>query len=400
MSRKICIVTGSRAEYGLLKGLIGAVAGDPALSLQLIVTGSHLVPEFGMSCREIEADGFPIARRIEMQLASDTGVGTAKATGLGIIGFADALTDLQPDIVVLLGDRFETLAAAVAALQTGFPIAHLHGGELTQGSIDDAMRHAITKMAALHFVAAEPYRDRVIAMGEPPERVFLVGGMGIDAIVHTDFADRAALEHRLGLAFGACTLLVTFHPPTADPGAAGRQCAELLAALETLPDTRVVFTMANTDAGGREINARLAAFVAHHPARSVLVASLGSRLYLSCMRLVDGIVGNSSSGLLEAPSLGVGTVNIGDRQHGRLRAASVIDCLPERASILAAIARLYDPEFRACVAGVRNPYGDGGATARVLRVLKETELHGLTRKNFHDLPAAAEHGAHGSEGSG
>jgi UDP-hydrolysing UDP-N-acetyl-D-glucosamine 2-epimerase len=331
-----------------------------------------------------------------MLLASDTGVGVAKATGLGIIGIADALSDLRPDIVVLLGDRFETLAAAVAGLQTGFPIAHIHGGELSQGSIDDAMRHAITKMAALHFVAAAPYRDRVIAMGEPPERVFLVGGMGVDAILATDFAGRAEIEARLGMSLGARNLLVTFHPATAD-AAAGRHCEELLAALAARADTHLVFTMANTDAGGREINAHLRDFVARHGTRSVLVASLGSRLYLSCMRLVDGIIGNSSSGLLEAPSLAVGTVNIGDRQEGRLSAASVIDCAPERRSILAAIERLYDPDFRARLAGVRNPYGDGGATARVLRILKEVALGDLTRKKFHDRPAAAP-ATHGSEG--
>ena len=261
------------------------------------------------------------------------------------------------------------------------------------------MRHAITKMAALHFVAAEPYRDRVIAMGEPPERVFLVGGMGIDAIVHTDFADRAALEHRFGLAFGARTLLVTFHPPTADAGAAGRQCAELLAALETLLDTRSSSPWPTPmPAGARSTPARCIRRASSRAQRAGGIAGIAalSLVHAACRRHRR----QSLEGLLEAPSLGVGTVNIGDRQHGRLRAASVIDCLPERASILAAIARLYDPEFRACVAGVRNPYGDGGATARVLRVLKELELHGLTRKNFHDLPAATARGAHGSEGTG
>ena len=231
---------------------------------------------------------------------------------------------------MLLGDRFETLAAAIAALQTGFPIAHIHGGELSLGSIDDAMRHAITKLSVLHFVAAESYRDRVITMGEPPELVFLVGGMGPDAILRTEFADGAELERSLGMGLGSRNLLITFHPPTAEAGAATLHCEEMLAALEGRPELHLVFTMANADSGGRQINARLRDFVARNGTRSVLVANMGSRLYLSCMRLVDGVVGNSSSGLIEAPSLGIGTVNIGDRQKGRLRASSVIDCPPDR----------------------------------------------------------------------
>ena len=387
--RKICVVTGTRAEYGLLRGLVGSIAADPTLELQLVVTGTHLAPEFGNTYREIAQDGFPIARKIDIVLASDTPAAVAKSAGLGLIGFAEAFADLAPDIVVLLGDRYETLAAATAALIARVPIAHLHGGELTEGAIDDAMRHAITKMAALHFVAAEPYRLRVIRMGEPPDRVFLVGGLGVDAILHTEFADRMEVESALELALGSRNLLVTFHPATADAEPASRQCDELLRALEGFVDARLIFTLANADVGGRAINQRIESFVARNPQRSVAVTSLGSRLYLSTMRFVDGIVGNSSSGLLEAPSLHVGTINIGDRQKGRLRANSVIDCSPECHSIRAAIERLYDPDFRAHLPATRNPYGDGGATKRVLQVLKDVDLMNLRVKRFYDGPPIA-----------
>ena len=386
--RKICVVTGSRAEYGLLKGLILAVANHPALTLQLVVTGAHLSLDFGLTVREIESDGFSIDWRVPLPIEADEPTAIACATGVGITGFAKAFAELKPDLAVLLGDRYEMLAAATACLISGFPISHIHGGEVTEGAIDDTMRHMITKMASLHFVAAAPYRDRVIRMGEHPDRVFLVGGLGVDAIMNTELASRAEIEKVLGFAFGQHNLLVTFHPATAEDESAGKQCDEVLAALDAIPEPRLLFTLANADAGGREVNRRIQAFIASRPERGTAFASLGSRLYLSCLPCIDGLVGNSSSGLLEAPSFRIGTVNVGDRQKGRLKAASVIDCPPERAAIQKAILRLYDPAFQQLLVSSQNPYGEGGATARILEILVDAPLRDLRKKSFYDPPIA------------
>lgn len=386
MNRKVCIVTGSRAEYGLLKGVIAGVSDAPELTLQLAVTGMHLSPEFGLTWREIEADGFAIDERVEMLLSSDSAAGTTKATGLGLIGFADAFDRLKPDLVVLLGDRFEILAAATAALFASIPLAHIHGGETTEGAYDEAIRHSITKMAQLHFVAAEPYRRRVIQLGEAPERVFLVGALGVDAIRHVELLDRAALEESLDFPLGEKSLLVTFHPPTLEPGGAATQMNALLAALDTLgPEVRLIFTLPNADTGGRALIRIIETFVASRP-NARAFASLGQRRYFSCLAQVDGVVGNSSSGLIEAPSFGIGTVNIGDRQAGRLRGASVIDCAPQQEAIEAALARLFSAEFRNGLNAVQNPYDQGGAAEAIVRVLRTHRLDGIVKKSFHDLP--------------
>lgn len=385
MSRRICIVTGTRAEYGLLRPVIAGVRAADDLLLQLLVTGTHLSPEFGMTAGEIEADGVPIAERVEILLSSDSAVGVGKAMGLAMIGFADALARLRPDLLVVLGDRFEILAAAAAALVAGIPIAHIHGGESTEGAIDEAFRHAVTKMAHLHFVAAAPYRDRVIQLGEAPERVFLVGGLGIDAIRSLPLLDRAALAASLNFDLGERFLLVTFHPPTAEVGAAGAQMGALLDALASLdPGVRLVFTMPNADAGGRELRAQVARFVDDHP-NARAYDSLGQLRYLSVLSHCAGVVGNSSSGLIEAPSFGVGTVNVGDRQTGRLKAASVIDCAPQQKAIRAALDQLFSPGFQRALAGVANPYGDGGASDRIIDVLRHHPLDGLLKKRFHDM---------------
>lgn len=353
--------------------------------LQLLVTGMHLSPEFGMTVGEIEGDGIPIAERVEILLSSDSAVGVSKAMGLALIGFADSFARLRPDIVVVLGDRFEVFAAAAAALVAGIPIAHIHGGESTEGAIDEAFRHSITKMAHLHFVAAEPYRNRVIQLGEAPERVFVVGGLGIDAIRSLPLLDRAELAESLDFDLGDRFLLVTFHPPTASPGEAGRQMHALLDALATLdPAIRLVFTMPNADTGGREIAAHVARFAATRE-NVRAYKSLGQLRYLSAMRLSAGVIGNSSSGLIEAPTFRVGTVNIGDRQTGRLKAGSVIDCAPQRTAIEAALDELFSPLFQAALAGVKNPYGDGGAADRIVEVLQEHPLDVLHKKRFHDL---------------
>lgn len=391
-ARRICVVTGTRAEYGLMRGLIAGIRDAEELELQLAVTGMHLSPEFGLTWCEIEADGFPIDERVEILLSSDTPVGVSKAMGLGLIGFADAFARLKPDLVVVLGDRFEILAAASAALVAGIPIAHIHGGETTEGAFDEAIRHSVTKMSHLHFTAAAPYRDRVIQLGEAPERVFLVGGLGIDAIKGLPLLDRAELEAQLDLEFGERNLMVTFHPPTLEPGEAAAQMRTLLDALDSLgPETHLLFTMPNADTGGRELAAMVDRFVASRPNARVFT-SLGQLRYLSCMRLMDGVVGNSSSGLIETPSFGIGTVNIGDRQAGRLKAASVIDCAPQQDAIEAALERLFSDDFRKGLAGVENPYGTGGATTAILDVLRRHPLSGLLKKSFHDIALATDTG--------
>lgn len=386
--RRVCVVTGTRAEFGLLRCLIQAIQAEPGLELQLIATGMHLSPEFGLTYREIEAAGIPIDARVEMLLSADSSSAVGKSMGLGLIGFADAYARLQPDLVLLLGDRFEIFAAAAAAMVAAIPIAHLHGGETTEGAFDESIRHAITKMAQLHFVAAEPYRRRVIQLGEAPERVFLVGGLGIDAIRRLPLLDRAALEQSLDFRLGARNLLITFHPVTLEGQASSRQqMAALLEALHAQPaDTHLIFTMPNADTGGRELMAQVNEFVAAHP-QARAYTSLGQLRYLSCLAQVDGVVGNSSSGLAEAPSFRCATVDIGDRQKGRLAAGSVIHCEAEAQAIRTALARVFDPAFQASLASVVNPYGEGGASERILAVLRDHPLEGLLKKRFHDLPA-------------
>jgi len=378
-------VTGSRAEYGLLRWVVRGLRDASDVDLQLIATGTHLSPEFGLTHREIEEDGIRIDRRIEMLLSSDTSTGIAKSMGLAMIGFADAYEELAPELVLVLGDRFEILAAAAAAAVARIPIAHLHGGEATEGSVDDAMRHAITKLAHLHFVAAEPYRRRIIQLGEDPARVFLVGGLGVDSIKKLTLLDRARVESALGLRLSARSLLVTFHPATLGPGTASDHMSELLAALDLLHDTQLIFTMPNADTESRAVKSRIEAFVVGHT-NARAFSSLGQQLYLSCLRQVDGVVGNSSSGLIEAPSMKKGTINIGDRQRGRLKASSVIDCEPERGAIAAAIQRLYSPAFQAGLSDVWNPYGDGGASDRVVDIVRTHPLDGILKKTFYDVP--------------
>lgn len=390
MNRRICIVTGTRAEYGLLKSLIAHVADHPALEMSLVVTGAHLSPEHGLTVTEIEADGFPIADRIPILSEDDTPTGVSAAMGAATAGFGEAFARLRPDIVVLLGDRYEILAAAAAALVATIPVAHIAGGEITEGAIDESIRHAVTKLSHLHFVAADSYRLRVIQLGEDPARVFTVGGLGSEAAKTLDLLDRAELEDSLGLSLGTRSLLVTFHPPTLDPGQAAAQMRAMLDALDRLgEDVALIFTMPNADAGGRALAAQLHAFAADRTNARVF-DSLGQLRYLSAMAQVNGVVGNSSSGLAEAPSFGIGTVNIGDRQDGRLRAASVIDCAPETDAIHAALVRLLSPEFAAVAQAAENPYAKGDASQAIVEVLADHPLEGLVRKRFHDLSTAAD----------
>jgi GDP/UDP-N,N'-diacetylbacillosamine 2-epimerase (hydrolysing) len=385
MTRKVCVVTGTRAEYGLLRWVMEGIREEQGLELQLIVTGMHLSPEFGLTYREIEKDGFRIDRRVEMLLSSDTPVGLAKSMGLGLIGFGEALNELEPDLLLVLGDRFEIFAAAAAAMVARVPIAHLHGGEATEGLIDEPIRHSITKMSHLHFVAAEEYRLRVIQLGEQPDKVFLVGGLGIDSIRRLPLLDRAELEASLDFRLGSRNLLITFHPLTLENETSREQMEELLCSLGAQKDTHLIFTMPNADTDGRILFDMVRRFVLDHE-NARAFTSLGQLRYLSAVRHVDGVVGNSSSGLAEVPSFRKGTINIGDRQRGRLKAESVIDCAPERAAISASISQLYSSEFQAMLRTVENPYGDGGASARVVEALATATLDDIIKKRFHDLP--------------
>jgi GDP/UDP-N,N'-diacetylbacillosamine 2-epimerase (hydrolysing) len=384
MNRKICVITGTRAEYGLLRWVMKGIQDDPELTLQVIATGMHLSPEFGLTYREIEKDGFRIDRKIEMLTSSDTPVGIAKSMGLGLIGFADALDELRPDLIMVLGDRFEIFSAVAAALVARIPVAHLSGGETTEGAFDEAIRHSITKMAHLHFVAAEEYRQRVIQLGEQPERVFLVGGLGIDNIKRLKLLDRVELEASLDFKLGQKSLLITFHPVTLEKATATDQMAELLATLDELKDTQLIFTMPNADTDGRALIKMVEQFVLQHP-NARAFSSLGQLRYLSCIANVDGVVGNSSSGLAEVPSFKKGTINVGDRQRGRLQAESVINCAPNRADITAALQKLYSADFQAGLSEVTNLYGEGGASEAVVRIIKNQAIDGIAKKVFYDL---------------
>jgi GDP/UDP-N,N'-diacetylbacillosamine 2-epimerase (hydrolysing) len=384
MSRKICVVTGTRAEYGLLRWVMQGIEDTPDLMLQVIATGMHLAPQYGETWKDIEGDGFTISRKVDMELVSDSPVAIAKSMGKGMMGFADALHELQPDIVVVLGDRFEILSAVSAALVELIPVAHLHGGETTEGSIDESIRHAVTKMSHLHFVAAQEYEQRVIQLGEHPDRVFLVGGLGVDGIKRLKLLDREELQEAIDFDLGGRSLLITFHPVTLERGSARKQMAELLAALDEEKDTQLIFTMPNADAESSEIVELVESFITSHDNARVFT-SLGQLRYLSCLKHVDGVVGNSSSGLAEAPSFKTGTINIGDRQKGRLKAQSVIDCMPKRESIRAALATLRTRSFQKKLQLSRNPYGDGGASDKIVETLRSYPLKNLLNKHFFDI---------------
>ena len=383
--RKVCVITGSRAEYGLLRWLIQGIKDDLDMHLQIIVTGMHLSSEFGLTYKVIEQDGFQIDHKVEMLTESDTSVGIAKSIGLGLIGFADALNALNPDLIVVLGDRFEIFSAVSAAHVARIPVAHLHGGETTEGSIDEAFRHSITKMAHLHFVAAEPYRRRVMQLGECPENIFLVGGLGVDSIKRLHLLDKKTLENTLTLNFYTKNLLITFHPVTLEKETSEDQMKELLAALSTLKDTQLIFTLPNADTDSRVLIKLIENFVREHD-NAHIYFSLGQLLYLSLLAQCDGMVGNSSSGLIEAPSLNKGTINIGDRQRGRLQAKSVINCEPKRRNIINAFTKLYSIEFQEALKETKNPYGDGGASEKILKVLKSHSLKNIIKKSFYDFP--------------
>jgi UDP-N-acetylglucosamine 2-epimerase (non-hydrolysing)/GDP/UDP-N,N'-diacetylbacillosamine 2-epimerase (hydrolysing) len=387
MSKKICVVTGSRAEYGLLYWLIRELSEDAEVELQLVATGMHLMPEFGSTYRAIEADGFKIDRKVEMMLSSDSPVGMAKSVGLGVLGFADALESLSPDVVVVLGDRFEILAVAQAAFISGYPVAHLSGGEVTEGAIDDAIRHAITKLARYHFVAAEAYRNRVIQLGEQPERVFNVGDPGLDNIRRLELLDRNSLCEQLGLATSKPFFLVTYHPVTLGAAPVEKGMHALFEALDDYPDHQVLITKPNADAGGRQLSLMVDAYAQAQGGRVTASTSLGQLRYLSAMKHCAAVVGNSSSGIVEAPAMLRPTVNIGPRQDGRLKASSIIDCAADAAAIRSALDRALSAPFQQQLPNTASLYGDCEASTRVRQILKQVQLGRHIPKSFHDLPS-------------
>jgi UDP-hydrolysing UDP-N-acetyl-D-glucosamine 2-epimerase len=383
--RKICVITGTRAEYGLLRWVMQGIKDDPDLMLQIIATGMHLSPEFGLTFQQIEADGFCIDAKVEMLLSSDSSVGIAKSIGLGVIGFADAINTLAPDIIVVLGDRFEILAAAQAAMVMNLPFAHISGGELTEGAIDDCIRHAITKMADFHFVAAEIYRRRVIQMGEQPEKVINCGDPGLDNFRRLQLLKRDELEKSLNFPLGSPTFLVTFHPVTMGRTNPQKEMQELLNALDQFPGAHVIMTKPNADIGGRIISKMVDDYSRINSKRVHSSVSLGQLRYLSAMQCCDVVIGNSSSGIVEAPAIKKPTVNIGKRQTGRLKARSIIDCDASEQSIVNAIKQALSSQFKTVLATTQSLYGDCNASSTIKNFLGQVSCSKETGKVFYDV---------------
>ncbi|MCM1154907.1 MAG: UDP-N-acetylglucosamine 2-epimerase [Roseburia sp.] len=384
--KKVCVVTGTRAEYGLLKSLIQKINNDPDMELQLVVTGMHLSPEFGLTYKEIEQDGFQITERNEMLLSSDTPNGITKSIGLGTIGFADIFTGIVPDMVVILGDRYEALAAAIAAMVHRIPIAHIHGGELTSGAVDDAIRHSITKMSTLHFTSTEEYGKRVIQLGEEPKRVFYVGALGVENIKTQKLLSKKELAKSIGFSLDIPYVLVTFHPVTLENNTAQEQISNLLAALDRFQEYRIIFTKANADTDGRIINLKIEEYVKNNNNRAVVITSLGMIRYLSALQYCEMVIGNSSSGIVEAPSFKIPTVNIGDRQSGRVKAISVIDCGNSVEEICVAVSQAKKMKQERILSDLKNPYEQDGTSglifSEIQRYLRQSRA---AVKKFYDF---------------
>lgn len=384
--KKVCVITGTRAEYGLLKPLIQKIDNDNSLELQLVATGMHLSPEFGLTYQEIEQDGFKITERNEMLLSSDTANGITKSVGLGTIGFADIFTRTAPDMVVILGDRYEMLAAAIAAMIHRIPIAHIHGGELTLGAVDDAIRHSITKMSTLHFTSTEEYRRRVVQLGEEPESVFYVGALGVENIRTQELMGREELSESIGFSLDKPYVMATFHPVTLENNTAGKQFENLLAALDRFPEYRIIFTKANADTDGRIINRKIDQYVEQNSRRALSYTSLGMIRYLSALKYCEMVIGNSSSGIMEAPSFQVPTVNIGNRQSGRVRAKLVIDCGNDTDDISEAIKKAKVLKTKAESADIRNPYEKSGTSEKILSEIRRyLWKKDNKKKKFYDI---------------
>ncbi len=389
--RKICVVTATRSEYGLLKCLLEEIDSDSALQLQLIVTGTHLSPEFGMTSDRIVEDGFHIDKKVEMIMSSDTPIGVSKSMALAQIGFAEAYDEMEPDIVIVLGDRYELLPIVSAAIIAQIPVAHLNGGELTEGAVDELIRHAVTKLSHLHFTAIDEYSTRVIQMGEHPSRVFNVGEAGLDELSRINYLTKDDMEKSLGIKFKRKNLLITYHPETCgDSGRVQEDFQTILGALNKLENTLLIFTKANADVGGRIINSLIDDYVEKNGDSAIAFISLGRLKYLSALRFVDGVVGNSSSGIVEAPSFNIGTINIGERQRGRIRPDSVIDVSASRESMRTGLKRLYSKEFGSLLKKMVNPYKKNESSKKIKDIIKNVELDSLKKKTFHDIEGSDE----------
>lgn len=382
--KKVAVFTGTRAEYGLLFWLLKDIQADEELQLQLLVSGMHFSPEFGETYQQIEKDGFHIDEKIEILLSSDSAVGTAKSMGLGVLGFADALARLKPDVFIILGDRFEALAAAQTAMILRIPVIHLHGGEITEGAYDDAIRHAITKLSYLHGTSTETYRQRVIQLGEAPERVKNIGAIGLDHLKRAQFMDVSSLSQSLGFVLKQPFFLVTYHPVTLGQEAPEISFQALLDALDAFPEHQVILTYPNADDGGRRIIPLLEAYAAANPERVIAIPSLGQVRYLSAIKYANAVIGNSSSGIIEVPAFDVPSVNIGVRQQGRLAAKSVLHCKATQAdieqAIKAAIARSYKADHEV----IENPYGQGDSSTQVIKMIKSFDFQ--RSKSFYNVP--------------
>nr|WP_314289720.1 UDP-N-acetylglucosamine 2-epimerase [uncultured Capnocytophaga sp.] len=382
--RKICVITGTRAEFGLLRPLIELIAKDKDLQLQLVATGMHLSPEFGYTLDEITTAGFVVNKKVECLLSSDTSVGISKSIALAVSGFADALEALQPDLVVVLGDRTEILGAVIAAGMANIPIAHLHGGETTEGAYDEAIRHSITKFSHLHFTSTEVYRKRVIQLGEQPDTVFNVGAISLDSIKKLELLDREAFEKSIDFKLKKRNVLITYHPVTLEKEAPIETFENILTALDELGDTGLIFTHANSDKNGRIINKMIAEYVEAHKDKAVAFKSLGQLRYLSALQFVDFVIGNSSSGILEVPSFYIPTINIGDRQKGRICSESIINSTNTLEDIRKSITFALNKEFREKIQQQKMLYGNGTAAEQILKVIKEHPVISL-KKSFYNI---------------
>ena len=382
--RKICVYTSTRAEYGLLRNLIHQIHKSPELQLQLLVSGTHLVADHGMTIKEIFKDGFK-PECVDIEIIDDSSKGICHSMGIAVSKYGNFFTEHKPDILVLLGDRFEAFCCATAARVCCIPIAHIHGGETTQGAIDEAFRHSITKMAHFHFPCCEEYRCRIIQMGEQPGYVYNVGALGVENIRRLKFMARKDLEESMGFILDKPFFLVTFHPVTLEKNAFKEQFAQLLSALDQYSDHKFIFTGSNADTGGRMINQMQADYQKMHPDQCLVVQSLGYLRYLSAMKFCDAVIGNSSSGLLEAPVLNVPTINIGNRQKGRVRANSIVDCDPLKKAILAGLKMISNPSFQLKMVNMTTPF-EKPDTANVIKKLLETaDLKDILKKEFYDI---------------
>lgn len=384
--KKISVLTATRAEYGLLSPVIKKLMKEPGLDVRVVVTGMHLSPEFGLTYREIEEDGVPIDRKIEMLLSADTPVAVTKSMGVAMIGFADYFSELKPDALLVLGDRYETLSVCMAAMNERIPIFHIHGGEITEGAIDDAIRHCITKLSYLHFTSTEVYRKRVIQLGEEPGRVFNVGALGVENAKNSGMLSREELETSIDWELGDKFAVLTFHPVTLEKNTAEEQITELLIALNNFPDINFIATKANSDTGGRIINEKLGKYASENKHLRCF-DSLGMKRYLSAIKNAEFVIGNSSSGIIEAPAFGIPTINIGDRQKGRIRGRSIIDCIAERKSIICAINKALSSELKETCRTEESPYGKGNTSDIIVSVLRKyfNEPSTDIKKTFFDI---------------